>query len=123
MLSWLKKLLHIKEKTIFNQPFILAKKPALHVAEGETVVTRMLCPECLTHWADATFTLGAPVTPDNFCLKEPYTETKIESDKALHCPACSYTYTPWAMQSLVLSALNRLNLIEKQAHIKTFGSD
>ena len=122
MLTWFRKLFRLKDRTIFNQPFLVARRPAVHVSNGESIDIELICPSCQSHWADATVTFGAPITPDNFRLREPFKEAKIPEDKQPSCPACGWGYTVWAMQALVLAAMNRQNFVQKQGEkTKQYG--
>lgn len=123
MLNWIKKILRIKDKTIFDQPFLVARRPSIKIADGETIDIEVICPACQSHWADATVTFGGPITPENFRVRDPFVKaTKIDENKQLVCPACGWGYTVWAIQAAILAAQNRSNFTHKQSeNTKVYG--
>lgn len=122
-LGWAKKLFSWLKKSE-DPPFLIAKKPGIKLNDNDKLDIPMICPMCQTHWADATVYLGANVSPENFRVKEQFKSyVKIEPGKKIHCPACQYTYTGWAVHASILAALNRKQL-EENTHggFHKFGS-
>ena len=93
--------------------FMVAKKKSVEIKDGEKIDIQVICPMCMTYWADATVVYGGNVSPESFRLKEPYTATTIEQGKPLSCPACFYRYTNWAVMASVMAAMNRQAISSK----------
>lgn len=116
---WFYKLKYLFRKNA-AQPFLVARKTTpKHFSENDKVNFQMICPACQCHWADVSAHLGSNVVPENFTIREPYTAfVKIQPMRPLNCPACGWEYTNWAIQALVLSAMNRAVLDKKIAEKK-----
>ena len=95
-------------------PFYVATRQDVQVSDGDQIPAKMQCPMCQTYWADVVVVLGGPLVAENFTVKELYQKSvKIKPGDPLTCPACGYEYTQWAMMALVLSAMNKLDLVQK----------
>ena len=91
-----------------DPPFLLAPKPpAFNVSDGDKVNAKCLCPMCHSYWADVDIVLGRPLSASQFKLREGYRHWKLSAGEQIVCPACGYEYTSWAIQAMVLAALNQ----------------